>query len=399
MKMKILKASLLATMAPTAVAAVFLAASASAQSFKATVHGHVTNPLGQNFIGGDVKFTKDMTVPFKDEKFLNTVAIDADGNYKATDVAPGDYFVYVVQGEKLIDRQELTVKAGDDKTLDFDMTRAEYVKAMTPEEKKALEDYKKKNAEIVSANKVIEGLNATLKTVRSDLDAAAPTKGDVSKDVDLMKQAVGAKADVGLLWLTYGNTLLAQGDHLKAEDKKAGKDPLSDDAVLKEYSDAIDAYKKGQTLDAAEAKPNTAEEGSAYNQIGTTYGHENKLDDAAAAFESAAKIDPPQAGKYYKNEAIVLENGGQNDAAAVAADKSIAADPKQALPYYLKAQALVTKSTYDEKTKTLTAPPGCVEAYQTFLQLAAPNDPLVPEVKTVLASLGQKINTTYKAPK
>ena len=394
--MKILKASLLASMASSAVVAVLFTATVSAQN-KATVHGHVINPLGQNFNGGDVKFTKDLTVPFKDEKFLNSVAIDADGNYKATDVASGDYFVYVVQGDKIIDRQELNVKAGDDKTLDFDMTRAEYVKSMSPEEKKALEEYKKKNAEIVDANKVIEGLNATLKTVRADLDAAAPTKADVSKDVDMMKQAVGAKADVGLLWLTYGNTLLAQGDHLKAEDKKTNANPLTDDAVLTAYSDAIEAYKKAQTLDAAAAKPNTGEEGATYNQMGTTYGHGNKLDDAAAAFESAAKVAPPAAAKYYKNEAIVLENGGKNDEAAAAADKAIAADPKQALPYYLKGQALVAKSTYDEKAQKLTAPPGCVEAYQMFLQLAAPNDPLIPEVKTVLASLGEKIDNKYKA--
>ena len=394
--MKIRKASLLASMAMTAVAAVLFAATASAQT-KATVHGHVTNPLGQNFVGGDVKFTKDLTIPYKDEKFLNSVAIDGQGNYKATDVAVGDYFVYVIQGDKVIDRQELNVKTGEDKTLDFDMTRPEYVKSMSAEEKKALEDYKKKNSEIVDANKVIEGLNATLKTVRADLDAAAPTKADVSKDVDMMKQAVTAKADVGLLWLTYGNTLLAQGDHLKAEDKKTNTDPMADDAVLKAYSDAIDSYKKALPLDAAAAKPNTAEEGSTYNQMGTTFGHENKLDDAAAAFESGAKIDPPGAAKYYKNEAIVLENGGKNDEAATAADKAIAADPKQALPYYLKGQALVAKSTYDEKAQKLTAPPGCVEAYQMFLQLAAPTDPLVPEVKTVLASLGEKIDNKYKA--
>jgi hypothetical protein len=39
-----------------------------------------------------------------------------------------------------------------------------------------------------------------------------------------------------------------------------------------------------------------------------------------------------------------------------------------------------------------------VEAYQKFLSLA-PNDPKVPEVKQVLASLGATIDTTYKAGK
>jgi tetratricopeptide (TPR) repeat protein len=391
--MKTLKTSLVSTLA---AAVVLAAGGASAQSFKAVVHGHVTNPLGQPFANGDVKFTKDLTVPFKDEKFLNVVHIDDQGNYKAVDVAPGDYFVYIIQGEKTIWRQDLTVKAGDDKTLDFDMTTEAYVKGMTPEEKKALDEYKKKNSEVVSANKVIESLNGTLKIVRADLDAAAPTKGDVSKDVDLMKQAVGAKADVGLLWVTYGNTLLAQGDHLKAEDKKSGANAMADDAMLKNYSDAVDAYKKAQTLDAAAAKPDIADEGAAYNQMGTVYGHENKPDDAAAAFEGAAKVDPPGAGKYYKNEAVVLFNAGQMDATVVAADKAIAADPKQAVAYYLKGQALVTKAAFNDKTQKLTPPPGCIEAYQMFLQLA-PNDPLAAEVKAVLAQMDQKIDTKYKA--
>jgi tetratricopeptide (TPR) repeat protein len=276
------------------------------------------------------------------------------------------------------------------------LTSAEYTKAMTPEEKKALEDYKKKNAEVVSANKVIESLNATLKTVRTDLDAAQPTHTDVSKDVDMMKQAVDAKADVGLLWLTYGNTLLAQGDHLKAADKKSGADATKDDAMLKNYSDAIDAYKKAQTLAAAQPKPDIPTQGAAYNQMGTVYGHESKPDDASAAFEAGAKVDPTSAGKYYKNEAVVLFNANQFDATVVAADKAIAADPKGPMAYYLKGQALVTKAAFDEKTQKLTPPPGCLEAYQMFLQLA-PNDPLAAEVKQVLAQMGQKADTKFKA--
>jgi tetratricopeptide (TPR) repeat protein len=415
--MKTFKISLFTTLA----AALALGATgASAQGLKAVVHGHVTNPIGQPFANGDVKFTKDLTVPFKEEKFLNVVHIDDKGNYTAADVAAGDYFVYVVQGEKTIWRLDLTVKAGDDKTLDFDMTSDAYVKAMSPEEKKALDEYKKKNAEVVSANKVIESLNATLKTVRADLDAAVTTKADVSKDVDLMKQAVDAKADVALLWLTYGNALLAQGDHLKAQAKKAAagaattasstpkvaEEPapaptaqpsngLTDD-VLKNYSDALDAYKKAQTLEAALPKHEPATEGSTFNQIGTVYGHEGKPDDSAAAFESAAKVDPAGAGKYYKNEAVTLFNANRFDDTVVAADKAIAADPKQPLPYYLKGQALVTKSAFDEKTQKLTPPPGCVEAYEMFLQLA-PNDPAAGEVKAVLAQMGQKVDTKYKA--
>ena len=363
------------------------------------MHGHVTNPAGQSFTNGDVKFTADKTVAYKDAKFANTTPIDADGNYKATGVAPGEYFVYVVQGDKVADRLELKVKAEDtDLTLDDDMTRAEYIKSMTPEQQKALEEYKKKNAEVVSANQVIAKLNATLKTVRADLAAAAPNKDDVSKDVASMKQAVDAKADVGLLWLTYGDTLVAQGKHLSDADKKAGKNASTDDEATKDFTDGIDAYKKAIALDSAAAKPNPAGLAADYNQLGNAETAIGKNDEATAAFNSAATTDPAKAGMYYKNAAAVLYNAGQMDAAAAAADKAIAADPNATIAYFIKGQALVTKSTVDPKTNKLTAPPGCVEAYQKFLQMA-PNDPNAAQVKAVLASLGEKIDNSYKAGK
>jgi len=397
--MKMSRNSLFAKLASIVGVAIFAVAPALAQKPTATVHGHITNPAGQDFTPGDVKFTTDQSVNYKDAKFIATAPIDAQGNYKATGLTPGDYFVYVVQADKIVDRVELKVKAEDtDLTLNDDMSRPEYIKAMTPEQQKALEEYKKKNAAVTSANQVIAKLNATLKTVRADLSAAAPNKDDVSKDVAMMKEAVTAKPDTGLLWLTYGDTLLAQGRHLADADKKAGKAPGTDAAVNQAYGDAVDAYKKAVALDAAEAKPNVAGLAADYNQLGNALTAQGKTDEAIPAFDSAAKTDPAKAGVYYKNAAAVLYNAGQMDAALDAANKAIAADPNEADAYFIKGQALVTKSAVDPKTNKLTAPEGCVDAYNKFLQLA-PNDPKVPQVKQVLASLGETIDTNYKAKK
>src|ERR1700677_2810052 len=290
--MKTFRGSLFARLASIVGVAIFAVAPALAQKPGATVHGHVTNPAGLDQTAGDVKFTTDQSVSYKDAKFGVTTTIDGQGNYKATGVTPGDYFVYFVLGDKILDRLEIKVKAEDtDLTLNDDMSRAEYIKQMTPEQQKSLEEYKKKNAAVNSANQVIAKLNATLKTVRADLTAAAPTKDDVSKDVAMMKEAVGAKPDEGLLWLTYGDTLLAQGRHLADADKKANKSPSSDDAVNQAYSDAVDAYKKAVALDAAAAKPNIAGLAADYNQLGNALTAEGKTDDAIAAFDSAAKTD------------------------------------------------------------------------------------------------------------
>ena len=253
MKMKTFRAILLSA---AAVVGLFAAVTTNAQVTGATVHGHVQNAAAQAITTGDVKFTKDRG-PLKDAKFTAVAPIGASGDYAAKDIPPGDYVVYVVQaGDKPIDRQQIVLKAGDDKTLDFDMTREEYLKQMTPEERKAIEDFKKKTAEASAANKVVANLNATLKTVREDLNAASKNKDDVSKDVDSMKSATDAKPDEGLLWVSYGDTLQAQGDHLAKADRDAHKAPSTDDAVMQEYSQAADAYKKGIDLDAASKKPN-----------------------------------------------------------------------------------------------------------------------------------------------
>ena len=392
--MKKFRNSIFAMMAAMAV---LIATPVWAQN-AASVHGHVNDATGVAVSGAAVSFSTDKTSAPKDRKYPYAFQTDSSGDYKATGVPPGDYVVVVRKNNVDMDYQMLTLKAGDDKTLDFDMTRAEYMNSLTPEMRKQVEETRKKNAEAISANQVIAKLNGTLKTVRADLAAASPTKADVSADVASMKDATTAKPDSGLLWITYGDTLLAQADHLAAEDKKAGKAASTDDDVLQEYGSAVDAYKKGLDLDNASAKPNPAELAAAYNQMGVALSRSGKVSDASAAFGGAVKADPTHAGMYYKNEAVILFNANQNDGALAAANQAIAADPNAPDPYWIKGQVLIAQSTFDAKTQKLTPPPGCVDAYNKFLELA-PNDPKADGVREVLTSLGEKIDTKYKATK
>lgn len=373
----------------TAVVATAVAAPGFAQG-TATVHGNVKNPAGQPVANVTVKFTKDKTTPYKDAKFLNTFTTDASGNFTGSGVAPGDYFVYFTQGDKMLDRLELTIKPDQtDVTLNDDMSRPEYINSLSPEERKAIEEYKKNNAAAVENNKKIANLNATLAAVRADLKAAAPTHGDVSKDVTDMKSAVDAKPDESILWIEYGDALVAQGEHLAATDKAQAN---------QNYDAAIDAYKKGAQLDAASKKPNPVDQAAAWNGVGNAYSKEGKPTDASAAFENAVKAQPASAGMFYSNESIVLYKAGQADAAAAAADKAIAADPNRPEPYFIKGQSLIGKATVDPKTQKIVAPPGCIEAYQKYLQLA-PTGPQAEEVKQILAGMGEKIDTKYNARK
>ena len=77
---------------------------------------------------------------------------------------------------------------------------------MTPEEKKNLEEYKKKNAEAVAANAKIANLNATLTAgARGDRRRATTTRRLTS-----MKDATTQKPDEGILWVTLGDAQLGR---------------------------------------------------------------------------------------------------------------------------------------------------------------------------------------------
>ena len=366
---------------------------AAAAATDAKIHGHVTDPTGMTLQSGQVKFTKDLTTPFKDEKFTNTVPVGADGNYTATGVAPGEYFIYVIQNDKTLDRMQVVIKAGDDKPVDFDMSRADYLSKLTPEERKALEEYKTKNAAAQASNKQVAGLNATMTAVRADLKTPTP---NFDKDTADSKSAIDARPTEPLLWVLQGDVLSAKADAAANADRKNKVSPTTDDAVTKGYSDAIDSYKKAEDLlTASGAKPNPSTSATVYNEMGNTLAKAGKTSDASASYDKAVQLEPQNAGMFYANEAAVLFNAHQP--ALDAANKAIAADPTKAAPYFVKGQELLNKATVDKAGK-IVPPPGCVDAYQKYLELA-PDGPQAPAVKETLTALGEKVETHYSAKK
>ncbi len=101
---------------------------------EATIHGHVQNPAGQAITKGDVRLTTDRASDAKARKYQYTFPLDANGDYKGTGIAPGSYVALVYVDDKSIDFIDpLDLKAGDDKTVSFDMSRKEYIDKMTPE--------------------------------------------------------------------------------------------------------------------------------------------------------------------------------------------------------------------------------------------------------------------------
>ncbi len=359
----------------------------------ASIHGHVNNAAGMALPKAEIRLTTDRTSQPAERKYQYTFPIDANGDYKATGIAPGNYVVFVFAEDKSVDFNESVVLANaDDKVINFDMTRPEYLAKMSPEDRKALEEYKKKNAEIVAGNQKIQNLNALLTQARADNKA-----GNYDSAMKAMKDATAAKPDEGILWITLGDAQLGSADAAAKAAKAAGS-PTSDPAITQKYTDAVTSYKKGVDLNAASKKPSPEVAAVAYNQLGQAYAKMGDTKSAADAYEQAAKALPANAGMYYYNEAVTLYNNGKLPEADAAADKAIAADPKKADAYYIKGQALIPQATVDPKTQKIVAPPGCVEAYQTYLELA-PDGAHAADVKGILEGIGAQVKSSYKAGK
>lgn len=354
-------------------AALITPLTAFGQATTGSIHGHAQDPAGTPLANAQVQVSTD------GKTALYTFNADQDGNYKGDNIKPGTYVVTMfIKGPndaayKPVDRFEsVKVTEGQDTAQDFDLSRPEYVKKLSPEEQKQLADLKSKNAGIVKENAQVKNLNADLATARQDIkdkkfdDAAG-----------LMQKDSAARPDAAILWLELA---IAQNGQ-------------------KKYDDAITSAKKAIETNAASKKPSPEIEGNANNALGEAYASTNKLSDATAAYDAAAKAQPANAGMFYSNQAIVLAKfGGSPDAVVAAADKAIAADPNKPIPYYLKGQALIGKATVDPKTQKIVAPPGCEEAYEKYLQLD-PNGPMANDAKGVLEQIGSKQAKSYSAKK
>jgi predicted Zn-dependent protease len=344
------------------------------QATTGKIHGTVSDPAGAPETNGTISlYEGGMPSPTATPKY--TFEVGADGKYQG-EVAPGTYTLTYRQPntpkDKVVDQiDNIKVAAGGDVTQDDDMSRADYIAKLTPDERKALDEAKQKNAAILKENSQIKNLNADLAKARAD--RAAKNYADAAA---LMQKDATIKPEEPLLWVELGEAQLG----------------------LKQYGDAETSLQKGITLEAASKKPNPDVLGAAGNALGEAYGDEAKIPEAQAAYDAAAKANPSGAAMYYTNEAIVMDRNNQLDATVAAADKAIAADPTKPIPYYLKGKALINKATIDPKTQKIVAPPGTAEAYQKYLDLA-PTGPFAPDAKQVLAELSQTQTTSYKASK
>lgn len=363
------------------------------------IHGHVTNPVGSPQTNGTVSLSTDGGHTSK-----YTFKVNPSGDYEG-EATPGTYALIFRQADtppdKMVDMIEgIKVVLGQDVLADDDMSRKEFIDKMPDDQKKQLEELRKHNSEALKANEIIKNLNADLRVVgqdikdadnarqtaiqtlgatasKTDLDAkeAEIKKAKYSDIETLMLKDTAAKPDASVLWAQLGLGQIGLG----------------------KYDEAEPTFKKVLELEAVAKKPNPGIQGAANAGLGEIYARAGKVPEANAAFDAAAKVNPPQAAFYLKNEAVIFSKVGNADAQVAAADEAIKADPNQAIVYYLKGQGLIVKATVDASGRYVL-PPGCAEAYQKYLELA-PNGLFAADAKGILAQSTQKVDTGYKADK
>src|SRR5580693_4562228 len=121
----------------------------------ASIHGHVQDPANAPIANAQVILSTD------GKTALYTFTTDQNGDYKGGGIKPNTYVVTLFSAPgKAVDRFEnVKLTAATDTPQDFDLSRPEYVNKLPPEQRKALEDAKKHNAEINKENQNVGKLN------------------------------------------------------------------------------------------------------------------------------------------------------------------------------------------------------------------------------------------------
>jgi len=374
------------------------------------VHGRITNPSTAPQNGGSITFlevTRASQGPGLPAQTVErgTFTVDEHGMFSG-EVPAGNYTIVYrgpgMEKDKEADRVEgIKVTAGSDNEVDDDMSRQEYIDKLPEDQKKQLEEVRKKNSEALKANEVIKNLNADLKQVNDDekeageahqaavqqLGATASKPDIEAKEAEIrtakytdietiMTKDTAVKGDAAVLWAQLGQA-------------KVG---------LKKYDEAEQIFKKTLEVDAASKKPNPELQGMANAGLGEVYARTGKVPEANAAYDAAAKANPPKASFYLRNEAVIFFQTNNGDAQVAAAQEALKIDANQPVLYYLIGQGLVQKATVDAKTGRIVLPEGCAEAYQKYLELA-PDGPYAADAKGILEQAGQKVQSSFKAGK
>lgn len=375
----------LRNMASAIAVMAFLTCASFAQT--AAIEGTVTGLDGKPVQNAVIKLVRT------DMKANYQAKTDKKGHYIHMGLPVGSIFTITVEiDSKPVDQlQNVRAGLGEPSAANFDLRKSaaanqqrqqavneavktgkiseELSRKLSSEEKAAIEKtLKEREGQIKKSKALDESYNLGMTSLETkQYDQAIPAF-EKAAEIDPKQTAVWAS--------------LAEA-HLGLAATKTGADYDS------EIQKGIEAYNK-----AIELKP---DDPGLHNNYGRALAAARKFPEAQAEMAKAVQLDPPGAGKYYYNLGAILTNIGQGDQAADAFKKAIDADPNYADAYYQYAVGLVGKAQVDTATGKVTPAAGTVEALQKYLQLA-PQGQFAQSANEMLATLGSKLDTSYKNP-
>ena len=370
-----------------AVGLVFLALASYAQV--ATIEGDVKGTDGKPVAGAIIKLHRT------DIKWDSQTKTDKKGHYIHAGVPLGMYEISCVIDGKEVDKVTgVKSTLGDHPPLNFDLSKsgaqvdaarqAEIQKAfetgqisddlkrqMTPEQKAAMEKQISEKAGEIKKNKELnDAFNAGFSAIENKQYDVAVTNLEKAAEIGPTQPAV---------WANLGDA------YIGLAGTKTGADF---DALAQK---GIAAYAK-----SIELKPDDA---SVHNNYALALAKAHKIPEMQAELKKAADLDPATAYVKFFNLGALMTNAGQSEAAAAAFKMAIDSapdNPKNCESYYQYGLSLAAQAAVAADGK-ITAPPGTVDAFQKYLQLA-PDGKSAQLAKDMIAQLGGKIDTTYNNP-
>ncbi len=340
------------------------------------IEGVVKDPDGKPLQGAVVQIERT------DIKGSYPLKTDKKGHYGHYGLPMGTFDVTVLVDGQVKDLMKgVHPTPGMPATINFDLKNAQQAaataaggltpaqeKAMTKEQKEALEKANKAREEQIAQRKE---LNDSYTAGREALDAkmydAAIEAFNKAAMLDPMQVAV---------WTGLADS------YVGAAGQKTGADATA------LYDKGFDAFRKAIAL-----KP---DDPAYYNNFALALAKDKKIDEAKANLDKAIQLDPPGAGKYYYNMGALLVNGSQSEAAGEQFKKAIDADPTYADAHYQYGLYLTSKATTDKDGKIIPAP-GTIDELQKYLQLK-PDGPFAASAKELIAGLGGTVSTTFQNP-
>ena len=353
----------------------------AAAQMDGSLSGNILDVTGKPWVDMTVDATSDQGAKL-------TTKTDKDGHYAFHQLRAGVYSVTVELPAPNKPYEFAQIKVGSGETPNIN---ANFKDILAKQGAAAAEQVKKQEED----KQKFTGMKQHFDAGIADLTQAQTAKADMGKapadQRDAMKAQVADLSGKAITELEAAKASAPEKDqnmHLIWARLGDAYD------VANRPDDAANAYRQAVAI-----KPTPGY----YNNLGGILGRAGKIDEAMAAYQKSAELEPPNAAQAYRNAGITLYNVGKMKEAVEPLKKATELDPKSAQAWYLLGAALVGAMEYKQKGDKMEVivQPGTVEAYQKAVELD-PNGQYGQQAKQGLEALAQiapGIDTKTKSSK